>query len=91
MKIAVVQVNTVWADRDANFAQTAPLISTAAENGATFVLLTEMFSTGFVVDQSEIGEPEGGLTSQFLTKMATQHNYNFQDKFLHHLQNRNNL
>jgi predicted amidohydrolase len=44
------------------------------ENGATFILLTEMFSTGFVVDRSDIGEPEGGPSSQFLSKMATQHN-----------------
>ena len=74
MKVAVVQVDTVWEDREANFAQIAPLVSAAVENGATFVLLTEMFSTGFVVDRSDIGEPEGGPSSQFLSKMATQHN-----------------
>lgn len=74
MKVAVIQTDTVWADRDANFAQIAPLVSTTAENGATFVLLTEMFSTGFVVDRSDIGESEGGPSSQFLTKMALQHN-----------------
>jgi predicted amidohydrolase len=74
MKVAVVQVETVWEDREANFAQIAPLVSAAVENGANFVLLTEMFSTGFVVDRSDIGEPEGGPSSQFLSKMATQHN-----------------
>lgn len=73
MKVAVVQVDTVWADRDANFAQLAPLVEAAATNGASLVLLTEMFSTGFVVDQSDIGEPEGGVSSQFLTQMAAQH------------------
>jgi predicted amidohydrolase len=74
MKVAVIQVDTVWMNRDANFAQLAPLIETAAKNGASFVLLTEMFSTGFVVDQSDIGEPEGGVSSQFLSQMATQYN-----------------
>ena len=64
----------MWQDREANFAQIAPLVSAAVENGATFVLLTEMFSTGFVVDRSDIGEPEGGPSSQFLSQMATQHN-----------------
>ena len=58
MKVAVVQVDTVWEDREANFAQIASLVSAAVENGATFVLLTEMFSTGFVVDRSDIGEPD---------------------------------
>ena len=32
-----------------------------------------MFSTGFVVNRSDIGEPEGGPSSQFLSQMATQH------------------
>jgi predicted amidohydrolase len=73
MKVAVLQVDTAWTDRDANFAQLTPLVKTAAGNGASLVLLTEMFSTGFVVDQSGIGEPEGGVSSQFLTQMATQH------------------
>lgn len=74
MKIAIIQADTVWMDRDANFAQLAPLISDAAKNGASLVLLTEMFSTGFVVDRNDIGEPEGGASSQFLSQMATQHN-----------------
>ena len=74
MKVAVIQVDTVWAHRGANFAQLAPLVSTSAEQGAALVLLTEMFSTGFVVDRSDIGEPEGGPSSQFLTQMAKQHN-----------------
>ena len=74
MKIAVVQADTVWMDRNANFAQLAPLISDAAQHGASLVLLTEMFSTGFVVDRSDIGEPEGGASSQFLSRMATEHN-----------------
>ena len=73
MKVAVVQVDTAWADREANFAQLAPLVETAAKNGASLILLTEMFSTGFVVDQSDIGEPEGGVSSQFLSRMATQY------------------
>ena len=73
MKVAIIQADTVWLDRNANFATLAPLVSTAAEQGATLVLFTEMFSTGFVVDQSDIGEPEGGPSSQFLTQMARQH------------------
>ena len=73
MKVAVIQVDTVWENRDANFAQIAPLVATAVQNGATFVLLTEMFSTGFVVNRSDIGEPEGGPSSQFLSQMASQH------------------
>lgn len=73
MKVAVIQYDVAWADRDANFSQLSPLVAQAAEHGATFVLLTEMFSTGFVVDDANIGEPEGGVSSQFLSRMATEH------------------
>ena len=74
MKIAVIQHDIAWADRDANFAALAPLISKAADNNAQFIVLSEMFSTGFVVDRDDIGEPLGGPSSQFLSRMAQKHN-----------------
>lgn len=74
MKIALVQHDIAWANQEANFSTLAPLIREAATNGAQLVVLTEMFSTGFVVDQQDIGEPEGGASSQFLVRMATENN-----------------
>ena len=74
MKVAAIQYDVVWADREANFAALTPLIADAAANGARLILLTEMFSTGFVVDSAEIAEPEGGPSSQFLSQMAREHN-----------------
>ena len=42
-------------------------------SGAGLVLLTETFSTGFVIDDpSSIGEPEGGPSSQFLAEQAAR-------------------
>lgn len=72
MKVAAIQHDIVWADRDANFSRLTPLIEQAAINGAQFVLLSEMFSTGFVVDDEAIAEYEGGPSSQFLSTMASQ-------------------
>lgn len=74
MKIAAIQHDIVWADRDANFQHLTPLIETAAHNGAQFVLLSEMFSTGFVVDDDSIAENEGGPSSQFLHSLASRLN-----------------
>jgi predicted amidohydrolase len=74
MKIAVIQHDIAWADRDANFATLPPLIAQAADNGAQFIVLSEMFSTGFVVDRDDIGEPLGGPSSQFLSRMAQLNN-----------------
>lgn len=73
MKIAAVQHDIVWSDREANFAALEPLISDAATNGARLILLSEMFSTGFVVDRDDIGEPRGGVSSTFLSRMALKY------------------
>ena len=73
MKIALVQHDTVWADRAANFARLSPLVARAAGEGAGLVLLPEMFSTGFVVDRDDIGEPEGGPSADFLVDHALRH------------------
>ncbi len=73
MRIAAVQHDIVWNDRDANFARLAPMVAAAAAGGARLVLLTEMFSTGFVVDNSLRGEPEGGPSSRFLAAQAAAH------------------
>lgn len=72
MKVAAIQHNITWADREANFSHLEQLIRQAVEQGAEFVILSEMFSTGFVVDRNDIGEPTGGPSAQFLSRMATE-------------------
>jgi predicted amidohydrolase len=72
MKIAAVQHDIVWEDRDANFARLAPQIQRAVGAGAELVLLTETFSTGFSMTPG-IGEPEGGPSSRFLADRAAEH------------------
>ena len=42
MKIAALQHDIVWADREANYAALAPRIDAAARAGARLVVLTEM-------------------------------------------------
>ena len=74
MKIAVIQHDIVWANREANFEALTPRIAEAADYGAQLVVLSEMFSTGFVVDRDDIGEATGGPSSQFLSRMALLHN-----------------
>jgi len=72
MRIAAVQHDIVWEDREANFARLAPQVAAAAGAGAGLVLLTETFSTGFSMTPG-IGEPEGGPSSQFLAEQAAGH------------------
>ena len=73
MKIAAIQHDIVWSDREANFAALETLIFDAARNGAQLIVLSEMFSTGFVVDRDDIGEPLNGPSSAFLGSMATKY------------------
>ncbi|WP_448626201.1 carbon-nitrogen family hydrolase [Geodermatophilus sp. URMC 64] len=72
MRIAAVQHDIVWEDRDANFARLAPQVARAVGAGAELVLLTETFSTGFSMTPG-IGEPEGGPSSGFLQAQAAEH------------------
>ena len=73
LRIAAIQHDIVWSDRDANFERLAPMVAAAAGAGAGLVLLTETFSTGFVVDEPDLGEPEGGPSSRFLVDRAREH------------------
>ncbi len=73
LRVAAVQHDIVWNDRDANFERLAPMVAAAAGAGAGLVLLTETFSTGFGFDQPDFGEPEGGPSSQFLVERAVEH------------------
>ena len=72
MRIAAVQHDIVWEDREANFARLAPQVARAVGAGAELVLLTETFSTGFSMTPG-IGEPEGGPSARFLAAQAAEH------------------
>ena len=73
LRVAGIQHDIVWNDREANFDRLAPMIAAAAGAGAGLVLLTETFSTGFGFDQADIAESEGGPSAQFLTLQAKEH------------------
>ena len=76
MKVAAVQHDIVWLDREANFARLGAMIAEASRHGARFVVLSEMFSTGFAMGEQWAGQlPEAydGPSSQFLSAMAQRH------------------
>src|SRR6185295_6218680 len=73
MRVAAIQHDIAWCDRRANFTHLAPMVATAAFAGARLILLTETFSTGFATERDDLGEPEGGPSSQFLAAQARQH------------------
>jgi len=74
LRVAAIQHDIVWNDRDANFVHLAPMIAGAAASGAGLVLLTETFSTGFGFDDPDFeSEQTGGPSSRFLVDQAREH------------------
>jgi len=73
MKIGMIQLDTFWHDKKANFAKTEGLIRDASSKECEIVVLPEMFSTGFSMGIQEIGEDLLGQTSQFLQRVAAKH------------------
>jgi len=76
VKIAVIQYDIAWLNRDANFEQLAPLVEEAVGNGARLVVLPEMFSTGFAMGSQwaeQLPEPFDGPSSKFLRETAVQY------------------
>lgn len=72
MKVAAIQYDIVWNNREANFTRLTPLLQQAKTLGAQFVVVPEMFSTGFIVDSETIGEPINGPSATYLSTMSQQ-------------------
>ena len=70
MKIAVIQYDIAWADRQANFNTLRPLINEAAHNGARLIVLPEMFTTGFSMEARSLAETMAGATVGWLREEA---------------------
>jgi predicted amidohydrolase len=70
VRVAALQHDIVWEDREANFARLAPMIAGAAADGARLVVLTEMFSTGFSMAVDRVAEMRDGPSASFLVDQA---------------------
>ena len=70
MKVAGVQHDIVWEDKEKNFTNLRPLISQAAEAGPDLIILTELFSTGFSMNTELISEGTDGPSISFLMNEA---------------------
>ena len=73
MKVAAVQHDIVWEDRDANFERLGPMITAAAAQHARLVVLSEMFSTGFSMATERVAERADGPSVHFLVDRARAH------------------
>jgi len=73
VRVAAVQHDVVWEDRESNHAHLTELIAGAAADGADLVVLTEMFPVGFSLAADRIAEPPDGPSVGFLLEQASEH------------------
>ena len=73
MRVAAVQHDIVWEDRDATLAHVTPLVASAVDEGARLVVLPEMFAVGFSMEPQRVAEPPDGPTSVWLQEQAARH------------------
>lgn len=73
MNVHLVQIDSAWEDRAANYAKARGLIAAAEPQPGSLIVLPETFATGFSMNLAVTAEPEGGPTEEFLREMAAQH------------------
>jgi predicted amidohydrolase len=73
LRVAVVQHEPAWQDRDATLAALTPTVAVAASTGARMVVLPELFATGFSMATDRIGEPVDGPTLTWMRDRAAEH------------------
>jgi predicted amidohydrolase len=73
VKVAAVQHDICWEDRDATLAHLDPLVASAAAAGARLVVLSEMFAVGCSMDPDRVAEPPDGPTVAWLADRAAAH------------------
>ena len=71
LRVAGIQHDIVWEDRDANLAALAEPVKAAAGGGAHLVALTEMFAVGFSMATDRTAEPPDGPTTTWLREQAS--------------------
>ncbi len=77
LKVAAVQTDIQWLDKQANLDSLQNIISEFFINNSSIdlLLLPETFATGFCLNQNEIDEPEnGGVVLSWLKQIAIQFN-----------------
>ena len=72
VNVAALQFDIAWENKPANFGTVKRLLTEAAPEKNSLVVLPEMFATGFSMNADAIAEPYGGVTEQFLASTAKE-------------------
>jgi predicted amidohydrolase len=72
LTVALVQTSLHWHQREANLAMFEEYLS-HLEDPVDFVLLPEMFTTGFTMEAKKLAEPPNFTTLRWMKQMAQKH------------------
>ncbi len=80
LKLALVNMQPVWGDKDANLKKMVRMANEAADNGAQMIVFPEMCLTGYAMEQGDmkradrmqirLAETETGPSASVMTKLA---------------------
>ncbi|MFA9444562.1 nitrilase-related carbon-nitrogen hydrolase [Egicoccus sp. AB-alg6-2] len=73
MRVAAVQHDIDWEDRDATLRRLDGRVAAAAAGGATLVSFTEMFATGFSMNTHHTAEGQDGPIVAWMIDQAARH------------------
>lgn len=76
MKIALIQMDTAWESKKANYVRAENFFRRADRESCDLIVFPEMFNTGFSMNISAIAEDERGETSQVLSELAKKYGLN---------------
>jgi len=72
MKIAALQLDIAWHDRETNYSKAREFALQARKRGADIFLLPEMFATGFSMDRAFTAESLEGKTPEMIRSLAVE-------------------
>lgn len=72
MKIALLQFDTLWEQKEVNLQQVTSQINQLSKE-VDLVVLPEMFTTGFTMHPKDVAEEESDFTLQFVSNLAQMH------------------
>ena len=73
LPVASIQCDIVWEDARTTCNRLRPRIEAAVGQGAQFIVLPEMFATGFSLDTDAVAEPPDGAIASFLRDQAERY------------------
>lgn len=73
MKLALMQMDIAWEDKEKNLRKAEKLLEKAVEHDCSIAVFPEMFATGFSMNAKEICEPEKGDVIKTLCLLAGQY------------------